>query len=507
MSRTLSRTLLALLAPLGLGGHPCQSCHPKETASYAQSAMSLSLRRAGAEPEGSLRTASGTVFTIRSGSGGARQRLERTGEVVEYPVAYVIGSGKHASGYLIAVGDHLFQSPLCYYANRGSYDLAPGYELLADPDFTRAVGQECVFCHAGRALHMAGTINRYSPPFFTEEAISCGRCHGPADEHLRRPVPGSIVNPAKLTGAERDSICEQCHLAGAARIPNPGKEVTGFRAGQLLEETFTVYMPARPPGAARPFKVISHAEQLAQSACQRNSQGRLWCGTCHDPHPAVRATAETYNARCETCHGGKLPASHPVSAGCIGCHMPRRQARDGGHTVFTDHRIAKRPEPDSAAAPPSELTAWREPPAALRARNLALAYVDAGIAARSPAQIVRGYRMLTEVQKTAPDDVAVLEGIGRALLLGGQPREAVRAFTAALRLEPGSAANEKNVGVACLEAGRLEEAAAHLERALDLDPLLLEATAPLQEAYRRQGLTARASDVANRIRRAMGGKM
>jgi len=47
-------------------------------------------------------------------------------------------------------------------------------------------------------------------------------------------VPGSIVNPAKLQQAARDSICEQCHLAGEVRIPNPGKSMADFQPGQRV---------------------------------------------------------------------------------------------------------------------------------------------------------------------------------------------------------------------------------------------------------------------------------
>jgi hypothetical protein len=428
--------------------------------------------------------------------------MERAGEVSEYKVAYVIGSGSHAAGYLIQAGDHLFQSPICYYTNRRTYDLAPGFERISEPDFTRPVGEECVLCHSGRPLHVAGTVNQYTRPVFAEEAISCERCHGAADEHLRRPVPGSIVNPAKLASAARDSICEQCHLAGVTRIPNPGRTFADFRPGQRLEETFTVYIR----GGARAFKVISHAEQLALSACARNSQGKLWCGTCHDPHPPVALTSAIYNGRCQTCHQGRLPDSHPTATNCVSCHMTRRQAQDGGHTVFTDHRITKRPNSDAPAdtAPPSEdLSAWRDPEPSLQARNLALAYINAGIAGRSPAQMVRGYRMLTEVQRATPDDIGVLKGIGRALLLGKHPLEALKAFERVLQLDPKSATNEEDVGTTFLESGQLEKAASHLERALELDPLQLSAATALQEVYRRRGHSEKAAALEDQIRRRM----
>jgi tetratricopeptide (TPR) repeat protein len=467
--------------------------------------MARSLGPPGNEPGGVFTaSASNTRFTIRRDNKGLWQRMDRGGEVSEYRVAYAIGSGKHATGFLVLIGGHLFQSPICYYTERQAYGLAPGFEHIPEPDFTRPVNEECVLCHSGRPLYVPGTTNQYAAPVFAEEAISCARCHGPAEEHLRRPVPGSIVNPAKLAPAARDSVCEQCHLAGVTRILNPGKDFDDFHPGQHLEDVFTVYTRA----GVRDFKVISHAEQLALSACARNSQGKLWCGTCHDPHAQTAQTSETYNNRCQSCHRGKLAESHPGANNCVSCHMTRRQAQDGGHTVFTDHRIARRPGLDEPPAPPTEeLVAWREPEPALQERNLALAYVNAGISSRSPAMMVRGYRQLTEVQKTAPDDVAVLKGIGRALLLGKQPLEALRAFGRVLQLAPTSATSEEDVGVSCLEAGQLDEAALHLERALSLDPLSLTAATALEEAYRKQGRQEKSESVRNKIRLAMRGPL
>ncbi|MGA7240071.1 MAG: hypothetical protein WBY44_30595 [Bryobacteraceae bacterium] len=495
---------VAFLAPLSLLAHPCQSCHPKEVAAYSHSTMAMSLRHPGKEPDGRFTaTASDTRFTIGRDSKGLWQRMDRGGEISEYRVAYAIGSGKHATGFLVLIGGHLFQSPICYYTVRQSYGLAPGYEHIPEPDFTRPVNEECVLCHSGHPLHITGTTNQYASPVFAEEAISCARCHGPVEEHLRRPVPGSIINPAKLAATARDSVCEQCHLAGVTRVLNPGKDFDDFRPGERLEDVFTVYTRA----GARDFKVISHAEQLALSACARNSQGKLWCGTCHDPHAEIAQTTATYNSRCQSCHLGKLAETHPDATNCVGCHMKRRQAQDGGHTVFTDHRIARRPMPDEPAPLMEELAAWRDPAAALQSRNLALAYVNAGISSRSPAMMVRGYRQLTEVQKTVPDDVAVLRGIGRALVLGKQPLEALRAFGRVLELAPATATNEEDVGVSCLEAGELENAALHLERALSLDPLSLTAATALEEAYRKQGRPEKSDALQNKIRLAMRGPL
>ncbi|MGA8596630.1 MAG: hypothetical protein WB676_18120 [Bryobacteraceae bacterium] len=469
--------------------------------------MAHSLRPANREPVGSFDNLEGTKFTIYSNENGTWQRMDAREGTSEYRVSYVIGSGSHAMGYLIQLGDHLFQSPICYYTKRRAYGIAPGYEKIADPDFTRPITDDCVLCHSGKPMHVSGTLNRYEVPAFAQEGISCERCHGPSEQHLRRPVPGSIINPAKLKNAARDSVCEQCHLSGVVRILNPGKKFEDFRPGQTLEEVFTVYRDAVPPGTPpEKFKVISHPEQLAASACARKSLGKLWCGTCHDPHNKPLQTGQYYRDRCLSCHAGKLPATHPTADNCVGCHMPKRSAFDGGHTVFTDHRIMRRPEEELTSYPTGdELVAWREPDFAIAKRNLGLAYLDAGLKRNSPRLIVRGYRMLTEVQTVFPDDPAVFDGLGTALLLGGQAQEAKLAFDRLLQLDPSNPINEEKLGRAELSCGNVDAAISHLQKALNLDLLQLSTVDLLEKIYRERGNTAAEVELAKRIRQAIDG--
>ena len=81
--------------------------------------------------------------------------------------------------------------------------------------------------------------------------------------------------------------------------------------------------------------------------------------------------------------------------------MVKRNAKDGGHTVFTDHHIARRPEPgqEKEISVTGELAAWREPAPALRERNLALAYISAGLENGAASQTSRGYQMLQAAEK------------------------------------------------------------------------------------------------------------
>jgi len=466
--------------------------------------MAHSLTEATAQPEGSFEhTPSQTRFSIRSNSSVVVQRFERDGESGEQRVAYVIGSGAHAFGYLVRVGDHLFQSPLSYYTNRRLWDVAPGYEEDRHPDFSRPVTLECLLCHSGKPQPVPNTLNRYQTPAFLAEGISCDRCHGPGEAHVKQPMPGSILNPAKLRGAARDSICEQCHLAGEVRIRNPGKSIGDFRPGQSLEDNYTVYVAAQPGGKA--LKVVSHAEQLALSVCARNSGGRLWCGSCHNPHERPAEPAAYFRERCLNCHGATLAKSHAaLGRDCIACHMPRLAARDGGHTVFTDHRIARRPEPRTEPAQAEDLAAWREPEPRLRQRNLALALVAVGLQNKTSEEVIRGYRALNQVEKVYPDDLDVLTSLGSVLLRGKQPGEALRRFERVLVLRPAYAPYEVNAASALMAAGRKAEALRHLERALQLDPLLQQAVELLSSIYRDEGESAKAAGLIAQYRREMG---
>lgn len=484
-----------------VGAARCQVCHASEVEGYSRSAMAHSLRSAGNEPSGTVTTPNAQL-TMYSAAGGFWQRLKAGGDEQSYRIDYVIGSGNHASGYLVNLDGHLFQSPVAFYRSRNSYDLAPGYEKTTDPDFTRPVAEGCVFCHSGTELHIAGTENQYRPPIFPDQAISCERCHGPSERHLADPRAGTIINPAKLEPGARDSICEQCHLFGAARVLNPGREFRDFQPGQRLETTFTAYHEVLPPGSPpAPFKVISHAEQLALSACARNSQGRLWCGTCHDPHNKPVEPVAYYRSRCLSCHTVAFPKTHPsAESNCIGCHMPRRNAKDGGHTAFTDHRIQRHPEPQTDLPTAGDIAAWREPAPDLHKRNLGIACVSAGLQRRSPQMIVRGYRLLTEVQEQFASDPEIFTSMGTALLIGKHPEEAELAFERALALRPNSAVAEMNVAAAHQQAGDIAGTIAHLEKAVAIDPLHLQAASLLVSLYRQQGDSAKADELSSRVR-------
>jgi tetratricopeptide (TPR) repeat protein len=480
-------------------GGQCRRCHGEEVDGFAQSKMAHSMRVGGQEPAGEVQIP-GTTVTMYSDNRGSWQKLESHGSTNSFHVDYVIGSGAHASGYIMDLGDHLFQSPVAYYRKRSAYDLAPGYEGKPDPDFTRPIAEACVFCHAGSFDPVAGTQNQYGKVPFPHLAIGCDRCHGSAVAHLAKPEAQNIVNPANLEPGARDSICEQCHLMGVARIVNPGKRFADFKPGERLEQTFTIYHNEAPKGTAVAFKVISHSEQLAMSKCKLTSGARMWCGTCHDPHYEPTDPVWYFRERCMTCHAKTAFAGdHPSrTSNCIGCHMPTREAKDGGHTVFTDHRIQRRPAPEPAEAP-TVIAPWREPPIEFATRNLGIASVEVGMERRSSKQIISGYQMLTEVQKQFSEDSEMYNTIGDALFVGQQYGEAVQAFALAVRYDPKSSPKEVNLAQAYTALGVQELAQQHLEKAMELDPLNLNAATLLMSIYDKNGEQAKSDALSKRL--------
>ncbi|MBI3473626.1 MAG: hypothetical protein HY013_19905 [Candidatus Solibacter usitatus] len=484
---------LLLLLPLGmpaLAAHPCAACHRKQVEGYLRTGMGQSLTRDATQPSGRFfHGKSGSTATITSSTLGMRQRIERAGLAAEYAAAYVIGSGHKAFGYLVEIGGFLYQSPFAYYSERGMWDVAPGYEANATLDFNRPVTIECLLCHSGQPRPVAGTLNRYEPPPFAVEAISCDRCHGPVETHLAHPSAASIVNPRRLPPRARDSVCEQCHLGGEARILNPGKKWQDFAPGQELEDTFTVFVQEFPKNAEgrRAFTVVSHVEQLARSVCWRRSAGKLWCGSCHDPHETPANARRHYRERCLSCHAATLAASHRAeSADCTGCHMQARQAVDGSHAAFTDHEIARRPARVPAIRQIRGLSAWRPAPAAFSLRNLALAYLSVGERDRSSYHLNEAFRLMAEARKEFPRDPDLAAGLGLILLLKDLPREAARAFELSLALRPRHPRSYQNLAAAWSAAGEPGKAIAALEAAIELDPSLDVAYYTLADIYEKQ---------------------
>jgi hypothetical protein len=188
--------------PAGAGR--CVFCHRAEVEGYARSAMAHSLRTAGQEPDGAVDTPDAKI-TMHSSTTGYWQRLQSGGDVSNYRIDYVIGSGNHASGYLVDLAGHLFQSPVAFYKTRNEYDLAPGYEGLPNPDFTRPVAEGCLFCHSGSVLQTS-TVLRPSPRKPSPASVAMVRPKDISAIHELAPSSTPENLPPRLVTASASSV-------------------------------------------------------------------------------------------------------------------------------------------------------------------------------------------------------------------------------------------------------------------------------------------------------------
>jgi tetratricopeptide (TPR) repeat protein len=449
---------LALPALADTGNAVCARCHAEIAKKYARTGMARTSGRTG-EPGFAQQFGDPRVSAaFRMQTGGATRQLE-----------WFLGSGHIGRSYLFRKGAQLFQAPLSYYSEPKKWDISPGYENKPFLELTRAVEPACLQCHASRLQPLT------APQPFLQAGVGCERCHGPGEKHAAAPSAKNIVNPAKLAAEERDSVCAQCHLTGAARIARAGRERGSFVAGQKLRDSIAIFVQ---DDAA--LSATSHFEKLAASKCRQASGERLWCGTCHDAHSD--STAAHYREQCQSCHASGA-CTAKAGDDCVGCHMPRNPTRALGHLAFTDHSIRRRPQaPSGAAAPVAAIREFWTGQA--DARDTALAHAVAGLD--------DAYSRLQETAPQHPKDVPLQIQFAQFHERFGQEEKAAALYAQILEVEPGNTTAAVNLGTFEIKQGRAKEAMALWLRALARNPALIGARLNLAVAQYQSGDAAAA---------------
>jgi hypothetical protein len=436
-------------------------------------------------------TAAGFRYRIRLDQGTLSFEFEKTDGTLHAAKAlpYFIGSGAAARSYLLADDRYYFEAPVAFYAPSMRWGLAPAYDTYAYPYLTRPATTACLNCHASGLRPVPRTLNRFENPPFAESGIACERCHGPGDRHVKEMTAATIVNPAKLNAAERDSICSECHLPGAVRVIAAGKSWNSFRPGHRLSDSVKVFVKT---GAARGMTVTSHVEKLTASLCKQKSGDRLWCGSCHDPHkvPKASESAAWYRAKCMACHETKgcteaTAARTAKQDDCTVCHMPKTGVTDAQHVVYTDHSIPRRPRPAAQQPEAAELAPFDG--FTVSDRDTALAYAIAAGRERNSAWRARALAMLQKAEREPPDDSEVLLYLAELYRNADQPDRAIPLYQRAMRIDPSQVTASVGLGGIFMERGQFADAIPLWEDALAKNSGLELVRTNLAMAYWRTG--------------------
>ena len=350
---------------------------------------------------------------------------------------------------------------------------------------------ECLACHAGRVATVPGASGKYAADPFKQQSIGCENCHGPGKQHVEvhEAKPGAlhdtIVNPAKLPAAQRDSVCNQCHLQGAARIPRYGRTYYDFRPGQRLDETLVVFLTGTGVAGGK-TESVRHVQQMMASRCFTASQGRLGCSSCHDAHATVseQDAKRFYRQRCLACHEqndchSPLADRQAEQDSCFTCHMPRLPAADIAHTAQTDHRVLVRPN-DSPAAPhpaqPEKLLFFdkadeRLPPWEVT-RTSGLAVVKQLLEQGRVSELSVIDSLLAPVLEVAPDDTRVMNALTEVALKRSDLAAAETYARQALAVDPQNEAALVALTLVSYQTGRYAEGLEFSDRALAINPTL-----------------------------------
>jgi tetratricopeptide (TPR) repeat protein len=370
----------------------CRQCHYDKYETYIETGMGKSFNKASKSKSSAKLGKHDVVYDKFSDLSYHPFWIGDTMKIMEFrldgkdtthkrieKVDYIIGSGHHTNSHITEVNGYFTQMPMTYYTQKEEWDLPPGFEAGYNSRFSRKIGIECMSCHNSLPEFTKGSENKYKS---VPNGISCERCHGPGEIHVKEKMAGivvdtskyidyTIVNPAKLSIDLQFDVCQRCHLQGNA-VLKEGKSFYDFRPGMKLSEIETIFLP-KYQGAEDEFIMASHADRLKQSRCYIQTESKnqkaeenslrpykkgLSCVTCHNPHVSVKITGkEVFNNACKNCHlspnhdhrdgsslfqcSEKAEVRNKAQNNCISCHMPNSGSIDIPHVSITDHFIRK----------------------------------------------------------------------------------------------------------------------------------------------------------------------
>ena len=561
---------------LFVGSRQCASCHSEISAAYEKHPMANSISRVTGLPKGS-EEASQIIpgiqrryeVVMQAGQMFHRDEMfDAEGQSIfdqSVRMDYVVGSGRRAFAYLTQQGELMFQSPLNWYSQAAKWDLSPGYRPDDARRFRRRIADDCLSCHAGLVAAVENATNRYQQSAFLEMSIGCEKCHGPGqphiDFHMAKSEPTSdsggnsdpIVNPGRLDIVARESVCNQCHLQSAARIPRYGHSEFDFRPGQKFEETWTAFDAGSDVSDDGRTRAVNHVQQMRDSRCYIASEAQLGCISCHDPHrlPAEEEQDNFYRQQCMKCHTAETcteaaPKRVERDDSCIACHMPHRDSNNISHVTQTDHRIMRRPEestnnnstgsvqlrffdnahrrmPDweqnramgvaiwswlmkKGQQSPLDLTSLLEPALAVHSDD-GLVLSTLGAFAIQQGRTEMAVKYLTEAQKTPAAEEVAVAGLLDIFYQQGHWGKSLEYVDRCIEIDPGHPGYHAVRADILKNSRRLKDGILEAEKSIALDPTILPVRNWLANAYENDGRDSDAQAMREIVRRMQAAKV
>jgi hypothetical protein len=319
-----------------VGSETCGRCHDDKFETQKNTPMARAVKPATAAaftnmPHTMHFRAGSYDYLLSHSATGANYSTTNGQQSASEAVSWVFGDRQFGDTFLYQQNGIYFESRVSYYRQLNGLDLTTGRTQFAPSRIETALGRRmspdepplCFGCHS-----TASSTDGVFHPERLIPGVSCEACHGPGAQHVAQMslehdarTSTLIFNPARLGSNDSVDFCGACHRTSA--------DVSLNTISGLFQLRFPAY-------------------GLEQSRCWRNSDARLTCTACHDPHKPRVQEAAFYDKVCVSCHSpataGAKEQAHAIAMckvsnhDCVSCHM-RKYTIPSMHTDFTDHKI------------------------------------------------------------------------------------------------------------------------------------------------------------------------
>jgi len=300
-----------------VGNAACAGCHKKEYQSHKKSFHALTAHRIAdigpiTVPKGAI---PGSKCFIRHKDGNLYVSVGGSPDGA-VTVKYGLGSGKTGITFIAFTSNNtLFEMRASYFPRIHQWYRTPGHgNLEANEiglDYRTPEAKLCIGCH------MTTTPADSLEPEPRFLGVGCESCHGPGSAHIDLAKRGERTNLGMehlgtIGAIKLSNLCGRCHRT---------QQDVAQRTPGLINET---------------QRFQSHG--MAKSRCFKESNDKLTCLTCHNPHANASTDMKRYETACLSCHGkgplttaaaSRVVRSKPCPVnpekGCIPCHMPARK--------------------------------------------------------------------------------------------------------------------------------------------------------------------------------------